>query len=211
LQSLARTFNFWRYATPTRDEVLKDLARRVIALEKRLDEVEQNGPENWDEEIGLGLDYDEPAAEPEPEPEQWARREVNGNFEYRSPVNEKHRAFRERLAKAMAWVDWERPLHLDSPLPISEEVGIPAFIEGGAMWIYDYDRDFIFLHGTDIFAGLVTDVLYTGDEALAQELSADLFKDRDQGPLGESDTLDIATDFAAGGSGGNWAGGNRQQ
>lgn len=108
---------------------------------------------------------------------------LGGEVVFRSPVSDQHRAFRQKLAESMAWDDWQRPTHDGAPPPLDRETGIPAFVEGGALWIYEYDRDFVFWHSPQVLQALVLDVVMTGDEERAKELSADLLKDRDQGPM----------------------------
>lgn len=208
-------------------EVVRELARRQLELEKEVARlralVEGAG---WDEpmddiDLSSGGERNQ-AAEVSSAAEStgWARREVEpGIFEYRSPLDERHRAFREQLAGSLAWVDWTRPTSDDGPQPITPEVGIPAFVEGGALWLYDYDRDFVMWHlmNPAILQAMVADVLYCGDRRTAEELSADLLKDRDQGPMGDSDgTLDQMRTFTGNGLNGGvqgtgFGGGGRRQ
>jgi hypothetical protein len=159
---------------PTRDDILRDLIRRVEALEAAAHEPRGGG---WEAEFEPS-----PGAPTAPAPayEQEVDDEGNVGDVVITPPTPQQTAAREALLDQIDWVNWSRDQR-GGPPPLPEAEACDAYMKGGLVWLYLYDRHFVMQQRPTVVQRMVQE-LALSDPKTALEISMDVLKD--QSPSG---------------------------
>lgn len=148
-------------------DVLRQLVADVAALTARVETLEARGGE-WDEEIDLDED---------PGLQQPTERAVtvseDGTISI-PPPTAKQRLMRKSVLQRLAFENLS-PEH-----GLSKAEADKAYMEGGAAWLYHFDRDYIMSLGPDVRALIVQDLeVGNAPPSYVHEVARDLLKSDD--------------------------------
>lgn len=172
-------------------EAIQQLHARVLELEKlaaaqhvRLLRLEDSG-EDLDFEVDLNTETPAPSEAAQPtgnEPQGQAVSDqvpqitVQGDDVTFAAPNKRQRLMRRQLIPSMGFEHWTTPTNDDAPAPPPQGQIAAAYEEGGPLWLYTYDRDYVVSLPPEVHQAMVQDVLAAPDNETARWFGADLLK-----------------------------------
>lgn len=167
---------------PTPLDVLKQLTEDVRALTERVKALEDVPPAfNWDAQILDDDPFDDDPFDDIPAAAAVRQAEITDGDVVLAPPTAQQEALREDL------LDRLELENLPAEHGLSRGDAGLAYISGGPMWLYHFDREFLMSLSADVRRAMVDDVAAGGHQLETQEFARDVLKSDDPRRAAEVD------------------------